>query len=74
MNAAPCSQAMMSAEADAFIAIPGGFGTLEELLEMITWQQLGYHEKPVGDLNVLGFFDHLLTFADHMTQEVSHSF
>ena len=60
----------MSAEADAFIAIPGGFGTLEELLEMVTWQQLGFHDKPVGVLNVCGFYDHLLRFADHITQEV----
>lgn len=61
----------MSAEADAFIAVPGGFGTLEELLEMVTWQQLGFHQKPVGILNICGFFDHLLKFMDHMLQEVS---
>lgn len=67
-------QAMMSAEADAFIAIPGGFGTLEELLEMVTWQQLGFHDKPVGVLNVCGFYDHLLRFADHLTQEVKLRF
>ena len=47
---------------DAFIALPGGFGTLEELLEMITWQQLGFHSKPIGILNVNGFFDSLLCF------------
>ena len=63
-------QAMMQNEADAFIAIPGGFGTLEELLEMVTWQQLGIHSKPVGVLNVCGYFDHLIAFADHMVQEV----
>lgn len=61
---------MMSEEADAFIALPGGFGTLEELLEMVTWQQLGIHAKPVGVLNTAGFFDHLLAFADHLVQEV----
>lgn len=60
----------MSEEADAFIALPGGFGTLEELLEMVTWQQLGFHGKPVGVLNVCGFYDQLLSFADHMVQEV----
>jgi uncharacterized protein (TIGR00730 family) len=60
----------MSEEADAFIALPGGFGTLEELLEMVTWQQLGFHGKPVGVLNVSGFYDQLLSFADHMVREV----
>ena len=60
----------MSEAADAFIAIPGGFGTLDELLEMVTWHQLGYHQKPVGVLNICGYFDHLLKLADHMTNEV----
>ncbi len=60
----------MSEEADAFIALPGGFGTLEELLEMVTWQQLGFHGKPVGVLNVCGFYDQLLKFSDHMVKEV----
>ena len=63
----------MSAEADAFIGIPGGFGTLEELLEMVTWQQLGLHTKPVGILNINGFFDHLLDFFDHAVEEVELS-
>ena len=63
----------MSAEADAFIGIPGGFGTLEELLEMVTWQQLGLHTKPVGILNINGFFDHLLDFFDHTVEEVELS-
>ena len=63
-------QAQMSAEADAFIGIPGGFGTLEELLEMVTWQQLGLHTKPVGVLNMRGYFDHLLDFFDHAVEEV----
>lgn len=52
---------------DAFIALPGGFGTLDELFETLTWLQLGFHGKPVGLLNVAGFFDPLLTFLDHMT-------
>ena len=52
---------------DAFIALPGGFGTLDELFETLTWLQLGFHGKPVGLLNVEGFFDHLLTFLDHMS-------
>ena len=66
-------QAQMSAEADAFIGIPGGFGTLEELLEMVTWQQLGLHTKPVGFLNMRGYFDHLLDFFDHAVEEVEPS-
>ena len=52
---------------DGFIALPGGFGTLDELFETLTWLQLGFHAKPVGLLNVSGFFDHLLVFLDHMT-------
>ena len=54
----------MSTLADAFIALPGGFGTLEELLEILTWHQLGLHAKPVGILNVSGFFDSFLRFLD----------
>ncbi|RKO88421.1 putative lysine decarboxylase [Blyttiomyces helicus] len=50
----------MSAAADGFVALPGGFGTFEELLEMITWSQLNIHSKPIGILNVAGFFDPLL--------------
>ena len=67
----------MAKEADAFIALPGGFGTLEELLEVITWQQLGYHTKPIGCLNIDGYFDLLLKLsltnqykAVSITQEV----
>jgi uncharacterized protein (TIGR00730 family) len=51
--------------ADAFIALPGGLGTLEELFEVWTWRQLGFHDKPIGLLNVGGFFDPLLHFLDH---------
>ena len=61
-------KAAMASASDAFIAMPGGFGTLEELLEMITWQQLGYHSKPVGVLNVGGFFDLFLSFLDQSTE------
>jgi len=57
-------KATMARLSDAFVALPGGFGTLEETVEMITWQQLGYHDKPVGLLNVDGFYDHLLQFFD----------
>ena len=63
-------QAKMAENADAFIALPGGYGTLEELLEMITWQQLGFHTKPVGLLNVNGYFNHFISFVDHMVKEV----
>ena len=64
-------QKMMADNADAFIALPGGYGTLEELLEVITWQQLGFHNKPIGVLNINGFFDHLISFVDHLVAEVS---
>lgn len=51
---------------DGIIALPGGFGTLEELFEMITWAQLGLHQKPIGILNANGFYDELLHFLDTM--------
>lgn len=51
---------------DAFITLPGGFGTLEELFEVVTWAQLGLHRKPIGILNVNGFYDPLVTQLDHM--------
>ncbi|KAH7651991.1 Cytokinin riboside 5'-monophosphate phosphoribohydrolase LOG protein [Dioscorea alata] len=57
-------KAMMARLADAFIALPGGYGTLEELLEVITWAQLGIHNKPVGLLNVNGYYNSLLSFID----------
>ncbi|MBX3618399.1 MAG: TIGR00730 family Rossman fold protein [Rhizobacter sp.] len=56
---------MMAEHADAFLALPGGIGTLEELFEVWTWRQLGYHDKPVGLLNVDGYFDSLLGFMQH---------
>jgi uncharacterized protein (TIGR00730 family) len=55
---------MMAERADAFLALPGGIGTLEEIFEVWTWRQLGYHDKPVGLLNALGYFDPLLAFLD----------
>ena len=54
---------------DAAIALPGGYGTLDELFEMLTWSQLGVHRKPIGLLNVNGYFNHLTAFIDHMQQE-----
>ncbi|KNA10464.1 hypothetical protein SOVF_143800 [Spinacia oleracea] len=59
----------MEKHADAFIALPGGYGTMEELLEMITWSQLGIHEKPVGLMNVGGYFNSLLTLFDKGVEE-----
>lgn len=60
---------MMADRADAFVAMPGGVGTYEELFETFTWLQLGYHAKPVGLLNVAGFYDGLLAFMQHTVNE-----
>jgi uncharacterized protein (TIGR00730 family) len=62
-------KAMMSELADGFIAMPGGMGTLEELFEMVTWAQLGIHAKPIGLLNVNGYYDGLAQFVGHMVTE-----
>ncbi|CAI0462791.1 unnamed protein product [Linum tenue] len=62
-------KAEMARQADAFIALPGGYGTLEELLEVITWAQLGIHRKPVGLLNVDGYYNSLLSFIDKAMDE-----
>lgn len=59
-------KALMCDKADYIIAMPGGFGTLDELFEMLTWLQLGLHSKPIGVLNIDGFFDHLLLQLDRM--------
>ncbi len=59
---------MMVDLSDGFIALPGGFGTLDELFETLTWQQLAFHDKPVGLLNVSGFFDGLVAFVQHMSR------
>lgn len=59
-------KAMMSALSDAFIALPGGIGTLEELFEVWTWRKLGIHAKPIGLLEVAGFFEPLVSFLDQM--------
>ena len=64
-------KAMMADLADGFIALPGGWGTLEEFFEVLTWAQLGLHQKPCGLLNVRGFFDGLLSFIDHWIDERS---
>ena len=62
-------KAMMADLSDGFIALPGGFGTLEELIEIVTWGQLKFHDKPCGVLNVHGYFDKLLEYLDHTQAE-----
>ncbi len=62
-------KSMMADLADGFIAMPGGFGTLEELIEIVTWGQLRFHDKPCGVLNVRGYFDNLLAYLDHAQTE-----
>jgi uncharacterized protein (TIGR00730 family) len=62
-------KALMAEHADGFIAMPGGIGTLEELFETLTWAQLGFHEKPIGLLNVAGFYDPLIEFLRHQTSQ-----
>jgi uncharacterized protein (TIGR00730 family) len=62
-------KARLAEIADAFIALPGGYGTFEELFEILTWAQIGLHRKPVGLLNVRNYFDPLLMLIDHAQQE-----
>jgi uncharacterized protein (TIGR00730 family) len=62
-------KALMAELSDAFVALPGGLGTYEELCEVLTWSQLGIHHKPLGCLNVLGYFDSLARLLDHAVEE-----
>ena len=62
-------KAMMAELSDGFIAMPGGIGTLEELFEVFTWYQLGFHDKPIGLLNVDGFYDGLISFLGHVVEQ-----
>ncbi len=62
-------KALIEKMCDGAIALPGGFGTLDELFEMLTWGQLGLHDKPVGVLNINGYFDHVLQAIDRMVEE-----
>jgi uncharacterized protein (TIGR00730 family) len=62
-------KALMAELADAFIALPGGFGTFEELFEIVTWAQLGFHRKNIGLLNVAGYFDPLVALIEHAIRE-----
>jgi uncharacterized protein (TIGR00730 family) len=61
-------KAMFTQLCDGFLTIPGGVGTMDELWEAVSWAQLGYHAKPVGLLNALGFFDQLIAFTHHMAE------
>jgi uncharacterized protein (TIGR00730 family) len=60
---------MMAEQADAFLALPGGLGTLEELFEVWAWRQLGFHDKPVGLLNINGYYDNMLKFLDSAVEQ-----
>jgi uncharacterized protein (TIGR00730 family) len=60
---------LMAEKADAFLALPGGIGTFEELFEVWTWRQLGYHDKPIGILNSLGYYDSLLGFIGQVVEQ-----
>lgn len=62
-------KAMMAQLSDGFIALPGGIGTLEEIIEVFTWHQIGYHHKPCAFLNTNGYYDKLFGFIDHMVEE-----
>ena len=60
---------LMAERADAFVAMPGGIGTMEELFEVWTWRQLGYHDRPIGLLNVAGYYDGFLRLCGQMVDE-----
>lgn len=62
-------KSLMAMLSDGFVAMPGGYGTLEEIVEVLTWGQLQFHEKPCGLLNVDGYFDHLLAYFEHAARE-----
>ena len=62
-------KALMAKSADAFIALPGGYGTLDELAEIVTWSQLGLHNKPIGILNIDNYYKFLLEFFDKSVKE-----
>ena len=62
-------KALMAELADAFVALPGGFGTFEEFFEILTWSQLGLHSKPCGLLNVSGYYDPLIAMLEHAARE-----
>lgn len=63
-------KALMASLSDGFIAMPGGLGTIEEFFEIVTWAQLGFHNKPCGLLNVSCYYDHAISFLDHAVDEM----
>ena len=65
-------KALMAELSDAFVALPGGIGTLEELIEIFTWEQLGIHAKPLAVLNTAGYYDGLDAFLDHAVEQGFH--
>jgi uncharacterized protein (TIGR00730 family) len=69
VNSMHSRKAMMAELADGFIALPGGFGTFEEFCEILTWAQLGFHQKPCGLLNINGYYNSLLSMFDHAVNE-----
>lgn len=60
---------MMYELSDAFLIFPGGMGTMDELFEILTWKQLGLHQKPIGVFNINGYYDHLIKFVDHAVEK-----
>ena len=62
-------KATMAELSDAFVALPGGIGTVEEIVEVLTWTQLRFHRKPCALLNVAGYYDHLMAFLDHAVEQ-----
>jgi hypothetical protein len=62
-------KAMMAELSDGFIALPGGYGTIEEIFEVLTWVQLGFHTKPCGLLNISHYYDHLMEFLDYAVEQ-----
>ena len=62
-------KSLMAELSDGFIALPGGFGTMEEIFEVITWAQLSFHDKPCGLLNINGYYNYLIKFLDHSVKE-----
>jgi uncharacterized protein (TIGR00730 family) len=62
-------KALMHDKSEGFIILPGGYGTLDEMFEALTWLQLGRHQKPIGILNSAGYYDHLIAFLQHMVTE-----
>jgi uncharacterized protein (TIGR00730 family) len=62
-------KAIMEERSDAFLVLPGGFGTMDEFFEILTWKQINIHQKPIGVLNALGYYDHLIAFMKKAVQE-----